>query len=113
MMAAQRSPVSHVVSLAGAGRAISEVLDEQLARGLAPALLADARRIMAELKAGRTVDSVPSQLLVVFRSSVQPYMISWLPIDPAQELGRLTVPWRLDVLTAVAPLVVGLMLLAI
>jgi hypothetical protein len=29
---------------------------------------------------------------MVFRPSVQPYMISWLPIDPAQEVGRLTVP---------------------
>ena len=92
LMAAQRSPVSHVVSVAGAGRPISEVLDEQLGRGLPPALLADARRIMTELKAGRAVDSVPQQLLMVFRPSVQPYMISWLPIDPAQEVGRLTVP---------------------
>jgi uncharacterized protein len=68
------------------------VLDEQLARGLPPALLTDARRIMTELKAGRAVDSVPPQLLAVFRPSVQPYMISWLPIDPAREVGRLTVP---------------------
>ena len=92
MMAAQRSPVSHVVSLAGAGRPIADVLDEQLARGLPPALLADARRIMGELKAGRTVDSVPPPLLAVFRPSVQPYMISWLPIDPPQELRRLPLP---------------------
>ena len=91
-MAAQRSPVSHVVSIAGAGRPIGDVLDDQLSRGLPPALLADARRIMTELKAGRAVDSVPQQLLMVFRPSVQPYMISWLPIDPAQEVGRLTVP---------------------
>lgn len=91
-MAGQRSKVSHVVSIAGAGRPIGDVLDEQLARGLPPALLADARRIMTELKAGHAVDSVPQQLLMVFRPSVQPYMISWLPIDPAQEVGRLTVP---------------------
>jgi len=56
------------------------------------AMLADARRIMAQLKAGRAVDSVPPQLVAVFRPSVQPYMISWLPIGPAQEVGRLTVP---------------------
>jgi hypothetical protein len=91
-MAAQRSPVSRVVSIAGAGRPIGDVLEEQLSRGLPPALLSDARRIMAELKAGRAVDSIPPQLLMVFRPSVQPYMISWLPIDPAQEVGRLTVP---------------------
>ena len=92
VLAAQRSPVSHVVSVAGAGRPIEEVLDEQLSRMLPPDLLADTRRIMAELKAGRAVESVPPQLVAIFRPSVQPYMISWLPIDPAQEVGRLTVP---------------------
>jgi fermentation-respiration switch protein FrsA (DUF1100 family) len=92
VMAAQRSPVSHVVSIAGAGRPIGDVLDEQLSRGMPPEQLADARRILAELKAGKTVDPVPPSLLVLFRPSVQPYLISWLPIDPAQEVGRLTVP---------------------
>ena len=92
VLAAQRSPVSHVVSLAGAGRPIGDVLDEQLSRMMPPDVMSDARRIMTELKAGRAVDSVPKPLLMVFRPSVQPYMISWLPIDPAQEVGRLTVP---------------------
>lgn len=92
IMAAQRSPVSHVVSIAGAGRPIGDVLDEQLSRGLPPAQLADARRILAELKSGKPVDSVPPPLLMLFRPSVQPYMISWLPIDPAREARRLTVP---------------------
>ena len=92
ILAAQRSPVSLVVSLAGGGRPIGDVLDEQLSRALPAPLLADARRIMGELKAGKTVDSVPPPLAPVFRPSVQPYMISWLPIDPSQEVGRLTVP---------------------
>jgi alpha-beta hydrolase superfamily lysophospholipase len=92
VLAAQRSPVSHVVSVAGAGRPIDEVLDEQLSRMLQPEPLAETRRITAELKAGRAVDSVPPQLVALFRPSVQPYMISWLPIDPSQEVGRLTVP---------------------
>ena len=92
VLAAQRSPVSHVVSVAGAGRPIAEVLDEQLSRMLTPELLADTRRIIGELKAGRGVESVPPQLVAIFRQSVQPYMISWLPIDPAQEVDRLTVP---------------------
>ena len=92
VLASQRSPVSHVVSVAGAGRPIAEVLDEQLSRMLTPELLADARRIMGELRAGRAVEAVPPQLVAIFRRSVQPYMISWLPIDPAQEVDRLTVP---------------------
>lgn len=92
VLAAQRSPVDGLVSLAGAGRPIGDVLDEQLSRGLPPDLLGRARSILAELKAGRTVDSVPPPLLALFRPSVQPYMISWLPIDPAREISRLTIP---------------------
>jgi pimeloyl-ACP methyl ester carboxylesterase len=92
VLAAQRSAVAQVVSVAGAGRPIGDVLDEQLSRMLPPEVVSDARRIMTELKAGRAVDTVPQALLMVFRPSVQPYMISWLPIDPAQEVGRLTVP---------------------
>lgn len=92
IMAAQRSPTSVVVSLSGAGRPIADALEEQLSRGLSPELQTEARRILSELKAGRTVDSVPPQLRVVFRPSVQPYMISWMSIDPARELSRLTIP---------------------
>jgi uncharacterized protein len=93
MMAAQRSAkVDRVVSLAGAGRPIADVLDEQLSQQLPPTLLAESRHIMAELKAGRTVDSVSQPLLIVFRRSVQPYFISWLPLDPAAELAKLQVP---------------------
>jgi fermentation-respiration switch protein FrsA (DUF1100 family) len=35
------------------------------------------------LEAGRTVADTPPALAALFRPSVQPYLISWLPLDPA------------------------------
>lgn len=92
ILAAQRITVDRVISLAGAGRAATVVLQEQLSRALAGQLLDDARRVMAELKAGRTVTDPPAQLAALFRPSVQPYLISWVNIDPAMEVGRLRMP---------------------
>ena len=92
-MAAQRAPVAQVVSLAGAGRSARVVLEEQLGRSLAGSpLLDEARRILARLAEGRTMDTASPQLAALFRPSVQPYLMSWLNIDPAAEIARLTVP---------------------
>ncbi len=71
-----------LVLLSGAGRPIGAVLREQLAGAPEP-LLSQALAILAELEAGRPVTDVPPQLAALFRPSVQPYMISWLPLDPA------------------------------
>lgn len=75
--------VCGLVLLAGAGRPIGAVLREQLATAPEP-LLGQALAILAELEAGRPVTQVPPQLAALFRPSVQPYMISWLPLDPAE-----------------------------
>ncbi|MDO9077732.1 MAG: alpha/beta hydrolase [Brevundimonas sp.] len=74
--------VCGLVLLAGAGRPIGAVLREQLANAPEP-LRSQAVAILAELEAGRPVTDVPPQLAALFRPSVQPYMISWLPLDPA------------------------------
>lgn len=75
--------VCGLVLLSGAGRPIGAVLREQLAN--APETLrGQALAILAELEAGRPVTEVPPQLAALFRPSVQPYMISWLPLDPAE-----------------------------
>lgn len=71
-----------LVLLSGAGRPIGAVLREQLA-GVPEPFLGQALAILAELEAGRPVAEVPPQLAALFRPSVQPYMISWLPLDPA------------------------------
>ncbi|CAN5146092.1 alpha/beta fold hydrolase [soil metagenome] len=71
-----------VISLSGAGRPAGAVLREQLAAVPEP-LKTQAFAALSELEAGRTVADPPAQLAALFRPSVQPYLISWLPLDPA------------------------------
>lgn len=72
-----------LVLLAGAGRKAGVVLREQLASApLPPDLRTAAETALSELEAGRTTEA-PPQLAALFRPSVQPYMISWLALDPA------------------------------
>lgn len=72
-----------LVLLSGAGRPIGAVLREQLANAPEP-ILSQSLAILAELEAGRLVTDVPPQLAALFRPSVQPYMVSWLALDPSE-----------------------------
>jgi pimeloyl-ACP methyl ester carboxylesterase len=92
MLAAQRAPVDGYVSVAGAGRAADKVLREQLSRQLPPALLAAANATLDTLLAGHAVASPPPALTMLFRPSVQPYLISWLKVDPQAEIAQMKIP---------------------
>jgi pimeloyl-ACP methyl ester carboxylesterase len=41
---------------------------------------------------GKTVAEIPPPLMALFRPSVQPYLISWLPIDPAKAIAAVKAP---------------------
>lgn len=75
--------VCGLVLLSGAGRPAGVVLREQLT-ALPEPLKAEALTIVDELEAGRTVANPPTALAALFRPSVQPYLISWLALDPAK-----------------------------
>ncbi|MFN3816930.1 alpha/beta hydrolase [Brevundimonas sp.] len=78
--AADNPQVCGVVLLASAGRPAADVVREQLA--VLPQPLNDhAMHALAELEAGRTVETAPG-LEALFRPSVQPYLISWFRHDP-------------------------------
>jgi pimeloyl-ACP methyl ester carboxylesterase len=72
-----------VISLSGAGRPAAAILREQMTNMPEP-LKTQAFAALSELEAGRTVADSPPQLAALFRPSVQPYLISWLPLDPAK-----------------------------
>jgi alpha-beta hydrolase superfamily lysophospholipase len=92
MVALQHAPGDAFVSLEGAGRPAPAVLREQLRPKLSPALYAKADAIIAQLQAGHQVADTPPELSALFRSSAQPYLISWFRYDPAVEISRVTVP---------------------
>lgn len=94
MLVAQRVEVDGYVSIAGAGRPSGDVLREQLASALAQdqALLEEANGIIDQLERGQPVEEVPPSLVYLFRPSVQPYLISWMKYDPAEEIQAVTAP---------------------
>ena len=72
-------------------RPIDQVLQEQLQRRLPP-LQARSDEILASLRAGHQVPGVPKPLLVLYRPSVQPYLISLFAKDPAAAFAAVRVP---------------------
>lgn len=92
ILAAQRSKqVSAFISIAGAGRPADEILKDQLSNVVEPtrSVIYD---IIAKLKKGDTVSNVPPILGTLFRSDVQPFLISWFQYDPRLEIAKLRVP---------------------
>ncbi len=80
------------VSLAGPGRPILEVLEDQLHDSLNIRSRVSARAVMDELAAGRQVDDPPSDMSIIFRPSIQQFLISWQRQNPQLELARLSCP---------------------
>jgi pimeloyl-ACP methyl ester carboxylesterase len=91
-LAAEKSGAAAVISVAGTGRPVDQVLREQLNERMPPPLLQRSEQLLSSLKAGKTDDNVPDELQVLFRPSVQPYLISLFRQDPAAAFGQLRVP---------------------
>ena len=79
------------VSVAGPGQSANILLKEQLKAQ--PQEFQDLSfPIIDSLVVGKKVDNVNPMLKFLFRSSVQPYMISWFKYDPQTEIKKLTIP---------------------
>jgi pimeloyl-ACP methyl ester carboxylesterase len=93
MLAARRVAANGFVSIAGAGRPGGQIILEQYrAKPLPADLMKQVEDTVKAMEEGRTVDSIPPALAVMFRPSVQPYVISWFKYDPAREIATLKVP---------------------
>ncbi|WP_437601355.1 alpha/beta hydrolase [Sorangium sp. So ce590] len=93
MLVAQAAEIDGYVSIAGAGLPIGDVLRAQLA-GLPDEDREKGYAILDRLEKGELVEDVPQTelFLSLFRPSVQPYIISWMKLDPAVELKAVTAP---------------------
>lgn len=91
-LAAPQTHAEALVSLAGSARPIGDVLREQLQARLPPPLLAQADQLIDDLQAGQLQPRVPEPLKVLFRPSVQPYLISLFRQDPARAFAELKLP---------------------
>lgn len=83
--------VSGLISIAGAGRSIDDVLKEQLA-STPDQVKTLLYGMLDKLKKGDTLGQVPPIFYALFRPSLQPYMISWIKYNPATELAKLNLP---------------------
>ncbi|HWA44288.1 MAG TPA: alpha/beta fold hydrolase [Hypericibacter adhaerens] len=92
-LAAQQATVAGLILIAGAGEPAARLIERQLSAAGVPAdLQAASRRIVDELERGRPVPEVPPALAALYRPSVQNYLMSWLPLDPARELAKTALP---------------------
>lgn len=80
------------VSIAGASRPVLDLVSEQLKGQLSVRSRVEVAAVIAELEAGRIVEEVPNGLDILFRPSVQPFLISWQRRDPVLDIARLPLP---------------------
>jgi pimeloyl-ACP methyl ester carboxylesterase len=93
MLASEKKKVSGYISVAGAGRPIDEILNEQMQKQPLPdSVKQQIPVIFNQLKKGQEVDKIPSDLNMLFRKSIQPYLISWLKYSPQEEIKKLRCP---------------------
>ena len=91
ILAAQKTPVSKLISISGAGSNSATLIEEQIKKN-APQLKEESQRILNLLKKGEQVENISPYLAPVFRKSVQPYLISWFKYDPTKEIAKMKIP---------------------
>lgn len=92
-LAAQRRTVDGLILIAGAGQPACAIIARQLAdAGVSETLRTRSGGICAALEQGQPAADVPPELLALYRPGVQPYLMSWLPLDPASALAKVPAP---------------------
>lgn len=91
LLVAQKTPISKLISLSGAGSNSAVLIEEQIKKN-APQLKEESQKILNLLKKGEQVENVSPYLAPVFRKSVQPYLISWFKYNPTKEIAKMKIP---------------------
>ena len=81
-----------LVSVAGAGEPVGAVLRRQLSERLPEAMRPEAFALLDSLGAGRLVPEPPAMLAPVFPPAMQPFLISWMALDPAAAVAAFAGP---------------------
>jgi uncharacterized protein len=92
LIALQQKAVNGFISIAGAGHPADEILKSQLKPQLPPAMFTRVENMLDSLKAGHIIPEPPAMLNMLFRQSIQPYLISWFKYDPAQLIQNINLP---------------------
>lgn len=92
LIAAQQRNVAGLVSVCGAGNSADKLLKKQLQPKLPQPLFKEAEVIIDSLKEEKLVKNISEHLKLLFRPSVQPYLISWFKYDPSNLAANLKAP---------------------
>ncbi len=88
ILAAQQVDIGGFISLEGAGEPVSKILYWQLSRKKNEGQKQLLKKTIDSLQAGQNVTSKNP----LFRPSLQPFLTSWMQIDPAEEIQKLPMP---------------------
>lgn len=96
VIAANKVPVSGIISIAGPGKPADSAIMDQLQKmpDMAAGTLDTARQLFRQLREEGHVHDVPPSGFYqsMFRSSIQRYVYSWIKFHPAEEFRKLNVP---------------------
>jgi len=92
LLALQQKNVNGFISIAGAGQSSDIILKNQLKPKLPADLYSQVELIIDSLKTGFEVKNVPQSLYMIFRPSVQPYLISWFKYNPTELIKNINNP---------------------
>lgn len=90
-MAAAKDRADAFVSIAGAAHPIDSVIIEQIA-GQMPGLEESAQKSFEEMRANGSSRNYNPMLEMIFRPSVQPFILSWMEYDPQEKIEALDIP---------------------
>ena len=91
MLVAQKVKAAGYISLAGAGESIDRVIVWQYSnQSEASARTVDS--LLARVKNNEKLEKLPPEFFMILRPSIQPYMASWMRVDPCSEIKKLSMP---------------------
>lgn len=90
-MVASKKGINGFVSIACPGESIDKTMLMQIEKNM-PNLLEKSQKYFDTLRMGKTFSMKDEKYKLLFRESVQPYMISWMKYDPTKEIQNLECP---------------------
>ena len=82
---------SGFISLAGAGKPIDEILEEQIVK-TAAVFSKSTERVLNVLRSGETTSEYPPELASIFNLELQAFLISWMQHNPAKIIANTPLP---------------------
>ncbi|MFZ6743225.1 alpha/beta hydrolase family protein [Undibacterium sp. JH2W] len=89
ILAAQKESVQGLISLAGPAKNAAELIRQQLQGKLTPQQMSISDEALTSLQAGKLYENPPPELNFLYRSSVQPFLISYFRFTPEKEIVKL------------------------